>query len=83
MIEQKEIMNYKWEEESLKKYGEEITSRLVKEQKEYELKKGENNCSGCGSKNEGAIIEFKDGTPFIMRYGLWSNGRCNYCGRRE
>jgi hypothetical protein len=76
-------MVYKWEKESLQKYGEEVTLNLIKNQKEYEEKKKDNDCEHCGKGNEGAIIEMKDGRPFLMRYGLWSNGRCNYCGKHQ
>ncbi|PHG64081.1 hypothetical protein [Bacillus toyonensis] len=73
-------MAYKWEKESLQKYGEEVTQNLISKQKEYEAVKKDNDCKHCGKGNEGAMIEWGDGIPFIMRYGLWSNGRCNYCG---
>lgn len=74
-------MAYKWEQESLQKYGEEVTQNLINEQKKYEEVKKDNDCNHCGKGNEGAIIELKNGTPFIMHYGLWSNGRCSFCGR--
>ena len=73
-------MIYKWENESLEKYGEEVTAKLIKSQKRYEEQKEGNNCKHCGTGNHGAIIEANDGTPFLMRFGLWSNGRCDYCG---
>jgi len=72
-------MKYKWEEESLQKYGVEATLKLIEDQKAYERIKKDNPCEHCGKGNQGAIIEMSDGKPFIMRYGLWSNGRCNYC----
>ncbi|WP_310877123.1 hypothetical protein [Priestia megaterium] len=74
---------YKWEKECLEKYGEEVTQQMIKMQKDYEAKKGNNDCSGCGTANEGAIVEMKPNEPFLMHYGLWSRGRCNYCGRQS
>ncbi|MED4455617.1 hypothetical protein [Metabacillus fastidiosus] len=74
-------MAYKWEKESLEKYGEEVTRNLIIQQEKYETVHKDNDCKHCGKGNEGAIIEFGNGTPFIMHYGLWSNGRCNFCGR--
>lgn len=76
-------MAYKWEKESLQKYGEEVTRNLIIQQEEYEAVKKDNDCEYCGKGNEGAIIEWGAGIPFIMHYGLWSNGRCNYCGRHQ
>jgi hypothetical protein len=76
-------MAYKWEKESLEKYGEEETSRLIQDQREYERKKADNPCNHCGKGNEGAIIESSSGKPFLMRYGLWTNKRCNYCGKYQ
>lgn len=75
-------MAYKWEKESLQKYGEEVTQHLIKQQEKYEAMKKDNDCNHCGKGNEGAIIEGRDGKPFILHYGLWSNGRCYYCGRQ-
>ncbi|MEX0598494.1 MAG: hypothetical protein WD512_18575 [Candidatus Paceibacterota bacterium] len=76
-------MAYKWEEKSLEKYGKEITFKLIEEQKKYEEKEKDNDCNHCGKGNQGAIIELQDGTPFIMRYGMWSYSegvhRCSYC----
>ncbi|MNW59776.1 hypothetical protein D3C74_377160 [compost metagenome] len=76
-------MKYKWEEECLKKYGEEVTQELINEQKKYEEMKKDNDCKHCGKGNEGAIVETKGGTPVIMRYGLWCKGRCQICGRHS
>ncbi|MFS0783322.1 hypothetical protein [Bacillus sp. 1P06AnD] len=72
-------MAYKWEKESLEKYGEKETARLIQDQKKYESIKADNSCEHCGKGNQGAIIETKEGKPFLMRYGMWSNKRCNYC----
>ncbi|MBA9086489.1 hypothetical protein FHR92_002967 [Fontibacillus solani] len=76
-------MKYKWEEECLKKYGEEATRKLVMEQQKYEEKQKDNDCEGCGKGNKGTLTEVVEGKPFLMRYGMWSNGRCEYCGRHE
>ena len=76
-------MAYKWEKESFQKYGEEATQNLIIDQKKYEEMKKDNYCNHCGNGNEGAIIESRNGVPFIMRYGLWSNGRCEFCGRHQ
>ncbi|MEI5915111.1 hypothetical protein [Bacillus albus] len=76
-------MTYKWEKESLEKYGKEITQNLISQQKKYESMKIDNDCEHCGRRNEGAMIEPKNGAPFILHFGLWSNGRCNYCGRNS
>lgn len=74
---------YKWEKESLSKYGEEVTLNLIEQQKQYEETEKHNNCEGCGKDNEGAIAELKSGKPFILHYGLWANGRCTFCGKHE
>ncbi|MBX9158368.1 hypothetical protein ACTFR8_22480 [Bacillus cereus group sp. MYBK15-3] len=76
-------MSYTWEKESLEKYGEEATAGLIKQQQTYEEKKKDNDCEHCGKGNEGSIIERKDGTPFIMHFGLWTRDRCGYCGKAE
>ncbi|MEC2974058.1 hypothetical protein P9X77_16135 [Bacillus cereus] len=74
-------MEYKWEKESLQKYGEEATQILITKQKKYEALHKDNNCEYCGKKNEGTLIEIGNGIPFIMHYGMWSSsGRCGYCG---
>lgn len=75
-------MAYKWENESLEKYGKEVTQNLINQQKEYETVNKDNDCQHCGKGNEGTIIEVgKKRVPIIMRYGLWSNGRCHFCGK--
>lgn len=74
---------YTWEKESLEKYGKEITLRLIKRQQEYEKENINNDCKTCGKENEGAIIEWEDGKPIIMHYGLWTDNRCNYCGKHQ
>ena len=74
-------MPYKWEKESLQKYGEQATQNLIAGQRRYEEQHKDNDCKHCGKGNEGAIIEWGNGNPFIMHYGLWSNGRCEFCGR--
>lgn len=76
-------MSYSWEKESLKKYGEEVTSLLVKKQNDYEEKKLENDCTYCGYPNEGVIVEFADGRPFLLHSGIWVDGLCTKCGRDE
>lgn len=76
-------MAYKWESECLQKYGGTVTKRLIQDQKKYEEQKQNNDCKYCGKGNEGAIIELKNGYPMIMRYGLWSNGRCEFCGKQD
>ncbi|MED4261938.1 hypothetical protein [Priestia aryabhattai] len=74
-------LQYKWEKESLEKYGEEATLLLIEDQKKYEEQKKDNSCDHCGKGNQGAIIEMSNGKPFLMRYGMWSSsGRCSYCG---
>lgn len=73
-------MTYKWEKESLEKYGEEVTLNLIKRQKEYEEEEKDNNCDHCGKGNEGVIVELKNGTPTMMHCGLWVDGICKYCG---
>ena len=40
---------YKWEKESLQKYGEEMTRKLIIQQKEYEEVKKDNDCKHCGN----------------------------------
>lgn len=75
-------MAYKWENESLQKYGEAVTQKLINDQKKYEEIHKDNDCVHCGKGNEGAIIQSESGMVFLMRYGLWSNGKCNYCGRQ-
>jgi hypothetical protein len=74
---------YKWEKESLEKYGKESTDKLIKNQQEYEKINPDNDCNYCGIGNEGTIIEFDNGSPYIMHYGLWSNGRCKFCGKED
>jgi hypothetical protein len=56
-------MTYSWEKESLQKYGEETTSKLIKRQQEYEKDCGDNDCPTCGTRNEGTIIEWEKGKP--------------------
>lgn len=76
-------MAYSWEEKTLEKYGKEITLQLIKRQKEYEKENKDNDCNHCGKGNEGAIIEWTNHEgekyPIVMHYGLWTDGRCNYC----
>ncbi|MED4353574.1 hypothetical protein P9265_14755 [Schinkia azotoformans] len=76
-------MAYKWEKESLQKYGKEVTLRLIKQQQEYEEKHRGNNCETCGEKNEGTVVELEKDKPFIMHYGLWTNGYCDYCKKPQ
>ncbi|MBW7632567.1 hypothetical protein P5609_012570 [Bacillus licheniformis] len=80
-------MAYKWEKECLQKYGKEETFHLIEEQRAYERKHKDNPCNNCGNGNQGAILEYSKGKlkgkPFLMRYGLWSNKRCEYCGRHQ
>ncbi|KFN13751.1 hypothetical protein [Bacillus pseudomycoides] len=75
-------MAYKWEKESLQKYGEEVTRNLIIQQKRHEEMHKDNDCENCGKGNKGAMIEPKNGEPFILHFGLWSSsGRCWECGR--
>lgn len=73
---------YNWENESLNKYGEKITSNLIKEQQTYEEEHKNNNCKYCGKSNEGSVIDFGN-NPHIVHYGIWVNGCCNFCGGDE
>jgi hypothetical protein len=74
-------MTYSWEKESLQKYGEETTSKLIKRQQEYEKDCGDNDCPTCGTGNEGTIIEWEKGKPIVMHHGLYPEGYCRDCGR--
>lgn len=80
-------MVYKWKNEALEKYGEEITLNLIQQQKRYEEKNHDNDCEGCGINNEGTVIDSGDSKPYIMHYGnfSYSNGkhRCRDCGKRN
>lgn len=67
----------------MQKYGEEVTRKLITQQKEYEALKKDNDCEYCGKSNEGTIVEWGEGQDSIIRYELWSNGRCELCGRKE
>lgn len=73
------VEKYKWEKSSYEKYGEEVTLSLIKEQQEYEHEKKDNNCSSCGYKNDGTIVELNCGTPILIHYGLWSGETCLIC----
>lgn len=77
-------MAYKWEKDSLQKYGEKITLQLTAAQKKYEGEERDNNCEYCGKGNEGAVIEWSDKkgnrNPVLMHYGLWVDGQCKKCG---
>lgn len=74
---------YKWENESLNKYGEKVTLNLIKKQQAYEKEHKNNDCKHCGKDNEGSIVELKNNHPSIIHYGLWVNGTCSFCGRDE
>ncbi|MCK1999784.1 hypothetical protein MZM54_00120 [[Brevibacterium] frigoritolerans] len=74
-------MQYTWVKESLQKYGEEVTSQLVKQQQAYEIENRDNDCTTCGRKNEGAPIEWEKGKPFIMHFGIWVDDYCKVCGK--
>lgn len=74
-------MPYTWEEETLKKYGKENTSRLIKEQQEYEKECGDNDCKTCGKENEGTIVKWRKDRPVLMHAGLWIDAKCKNCGR--
>lgn len=76
-------MAIKWGEECLQKYGEEVSLNLIKQQQEYEKENVNNDCIHCGKLNKGTIAELKKGTPFVIHYGLWVDGRCSFCGRYE
>ncbi|MFD1676088.1 hypothetical protein [Alicyclobacillus fodiniaquatilis] len=77
-------MDYKQEKESLQKYGEKVTSNLIKRQQEYEKEQKDNKCMKCGKGNQGSIVEWNDGTPFLMHYGLWTaEGVCHFCGKDQ
>ncbi len=49
-------MAYKWEKECLQKYGEEVTRRLITQQKEYEALKKDNDCEYCGKAMRGQLL---------------------------
>ena len=72
-------MSYTWVEESLRKYGEIETLRLIKQQQEYEERNADNDCKYCGRENKGSVIDW-NGTPVIMHFGLWPDGNCSICG---
>lgn len=73
---------YIWVEDSLQKYGKEVTENLIKRQKEYEEEERDNDCKYCGRGNEGVVIEWEDGKPGLMHCGLWTEDKgCNFCGR--
>lgn len=74
---------YKWEKESLYRYGKEVTSKLIKEQQKYEEQHKDNDCKRCGRENEGAIVEWEKGKPMITHYGVCNSGTCDYCGRHQ
>ena len=80
-------MKYTWENESLEKYGEEITMQLIEQENRYAMKKEGNNCSSCGINSVSAIIEADNGKPFIMHYGnfRYSQGKhkCCECGKHS
>ncbi|MGR9635293.1 hypothetical protein ACU82A_30380 [Bacillus cereus] len=63
-------MTYKWEKESLEKYGKEITQNLISQQKKYESMKIDNDCEHCGRRNEGAMIEPKKWCTFYFAFWI-------------
>ncbi|MED2737029.1 hypothetical protein [Bacillus toyonensis] len=74
---------YKWEKESLHKYGQEATSKLIKEQQKFEEQHKDNDCNRCGKGNEGSIVEWVQGKPMLTHYGVCNNGYCEYCGKHK
>ncbi|OEG13156.1 hypothetical protein BCR25_04990 [Enterococcus termitis] len=61
--------------------------KLFLEQKRFERKRAENDCSACGYGNKGSIfIESSSDIASLIHFGMWSHGtdyyRCTYCGRK-
>lgn len=72
---------YNWQSEAVEKYGQEVTNKLIEEQQRYEAMKKGNNCTSCGTGNQGSVVYIEEiKRPMIVRYGNFNGkGRCLEC----